>query len=238
MVRCLRRWWPAWFVRRSGVSPIRRCGWYERLGIAGFIPGPAGVFLVVNGQPAGLILLALGAFSWAAIYLAVGGYLWADAERVGSTRLVERGSCRRGELAYMKIGLPFGRSGAPCFFIRKDGSVALRTAEAVWGEDQLRALAAYIQLPVLDARHPVRHICPVCGYTGLEEAASSRGIGSGELCPSCGFDFAGLADETRYSAWRAKWVQDGMRWWGTQAGLPAPADWNPAAQLKAMDVSA
>lgn len=204
------------------------------LGIAGLIPAAAGLFLMIRGQPAGLIFLALGAFAWGAIYLAVGGYLWADAERVGSTRLVERGSCRRAELAYMKIGVPFGRSGEPCFFIRKDGSVALRTAAAVWGKDQLKSLAAYLPLPLLDARHPVRHICPVCGYTELEESASSKGVGSGELCPSCGFDFAGPVDEVRYAEWRQKWVQDGMPWFGTKAGLPAPADWDPAVQLKAL----
>ena len=124
--------------------------------------------------------------------------------------------------------------GAPCLFLRKDGSVAFRTPLAVWGKDQLLALAAYRQLPVLDAKHPIRHICPVCGYTGLEEAASSKGVGSGELCPSCGFDFAGPVDEARFSEWREKWVQDGMPWFSGQAGAPAPADWDPAAQLKAL----
>lgn len=204
------------------------------LGITGLLSAALGLYTLIKGQPAGLIFLFVGLFSWSLIYVAVGGELWADSERVGNTRLVERGVCRRDELAYLKMGVPLGRSGAPFFFIRKDGSVALRTVARVWGTAQLNSLAAFLGLPVLGATHPVRHVCPVCGYTGLEEPVSSKGHGSGEICPSCGFDFTGPVDETRYGEWREQWVRGGMAWWGAQAGRAAPDDWDPATQLKAL----
>lgn len=204
------------------------------LGITGLLPAAIGLYALIKGQPAGLIFLFIALFSWSMIYVAVGGELWADSERVGNTRLFERRVCRRDELAYLKMGVPLGRSGAPFFFIRKDGSVALRTVAWVWGTAKLKSLAAFLDLPVLDARHPVKHVCPVCGYTGLEEPASSNGRGSGEMCPSCGFDFTGAVDEARYAEWREQWVRGGMAWWAAQAGRPAPYDWNPTTQLKAL----
>ncbi len=64
--------------------------------------------------------------------------------------------------------------------------------------------------------------------------ASANGHGSGEMCPSCGFDFTGVVDEARYAEWREQWVRGGMAWWAAQAGRPAPYDWNPTTQLKAL----
>jgi hypothetical protein len=86
-----------------------------------------------------------------------------------------------------------------------------------------------------DSRH---HICPVCGFTGLEEyPRSADGGASYEICPSCGFQF-GVDDDDRgfsYSVWRRSWVERGMPW--TSAGTPAPDDWNPQAQLMNIDES-
>ena len=224
---------------RADRVVIRPEGWlvvlmWLILGPTGLLCAIPGVYILVKGQPVGLLFLALALFAWFGIYVVIGGELWADAERVGNTRLFERGACRRDELVYLKIGAAVGRSGAPFFFLRKDGSVALQSVTRVWGTAQLKRLAEFIQLPVLDASHPVKHVCPVCGYTGLEEAASSNGTGSGEICPSCGFDFTGPVDETRYTEWRVEWVRGGMAWWSAQAGRPAPNDWDPATQLKAL----
>jgi predicted RNA-binding Zn-ribbon protein involved in translation (DUF1610 family) len=74
------------------------------------------------------------------------------------------------------------------------------------------------------------HVCPVCGYAGLEEAAyDEQNCASFEICPSCGTEF-GYQDATRSHAdLRSAWVQNGMRWASRSVG--APPNWDPVAQL-------
>lgn len=77
------------------------------------------------------------------------------------------------------------------------------------------------------------HVCPVCGWPHLHEAPRGKsGGGSYEICPSCGFEF-GVSDDDcghTHAGWRETWVKRGMPWSST--GKPAPAGWDPAAQLK------
>ncbi|MGH3624104.1 MAG: hypothetical protein ACRDQ5_20310 [Sciscionella sp.] len=81
------------------------------------------------------------------------------------------------------------------------------------------------------------HRCPVCGYPGLEEPAYSAttGLGSYEICPSCGYEF-GVTDEDEgisHAQWRRRWIVGGMQWWWTEAG--PPEGWDPRAQLDALE---
>jgi hypothetical protein len=75
------------------------------------------------------------------------------------------------------------------------------------------------------------HMCPVCGYGGLQDTPrSSSGGGSYEICPPCGFEF-GVSDDDigyTYDEWRQEWIVEGMPWRGSQ---PTPPDWNPIQQL-------
>jgi len=96
-----------------------------------------------GGQLAGLICLATGAIGF---YVVLGGHLWADSERVGSTRFLEwSSSCRRDELAYMRVSVARYRQ---CSFVRKDGSVALTTPSMIYGIRQLTVLARYLGVPL------------------------------------------------------------------------------------------
>jgi hypothetical protein len=213
-----------WVVLALGVTA----------GIAGALAGTAGLVAILHGQPAGLIFLALGAFCLALAYVTVSGTLWADRERVGCTRLIERGSCGRDELASIRI-VPSGtKSGPWCVFVRKDESVAFRTTARVWGNDRLATLAAFVGVPFVHDSHPASHVCPVCGYPWLEEAPYANGVGSREICPCCGFEFSGPADAAVHEAWRQQWIAGGMAWWALQAGRPAPSYWDAAGQLRAL----
>jgi predicted RNA-binding Zn-ribbon protein involved in translation (DUF1610 family) len=213
-----------WLILTLGVTA----------GVAGALAGMAGIVALLHGQPAGLIFLALGAFCLALAYVTVSGTLWADRDRVGCTRLIERGSCSRDELASIRI-VPSGtKSGPWCVFVRKDGSVALRTAARVWGNDRLAALATFLGVPFVHDSHPASHVCPACGYPWLEEAPYANGVGSREICPCCGFEFSGPADAAAHEAWRQQWIAGGMSWWAGQAGRPAPSYWDAAGQLRAL----
>ncbi|MCE9609458.1 MAG: hypothetical protein K8R23_04465 [Chthoniobacter sp.] len=79
----------------------------------------------------------------------------------------------------------------------------------------------------------MKHVCPACYWPHLSEVPRSKsGGGSYEICPSCGFQ-PGVTDDddgTTPEAWRKRWVKRGSPW--SSAGQPAPAGWNPAAQLK------
>jgi len=82
------------------------------------------------------------------------------------------------------------------------------------------------------------HMCPVCGYPGLEEPPrSSTGGGSYEICPSCSFQF-GVTDDDKgitYDQWRADWIAAGMPW--DSVGRSArPAGWDPVTQLAGIGV--
>jgi rubredoxin len=94
-------------------------------------------------------------------------------------------------------------------------------------------MPGYVSFGERHPQPPPLHVCPVCGYQGLEEPPVSDGVGSGELCDSCGYEFDGAAatDAAAYQAYRDQWVNDGMKWFGKLAGVPEPAGWNPQAQL-------
>jgi hypothetical protein len=206
------------------------------VGGAGAVAGIVGLVLLLHGQLAGLLFIAITAFCLAMLYVVLGGYLWADQERVGNKRLGERGSCRRDELASVTI-VPTGlRSGPACVFVRKNGTEAFHTVARVWGDGQLKILAQFLGVPLVHDTHPhlATNICPVCGYRWLGEPAYTKDGGSGQLCPCCGFDFVGPIDPARHAQWRQQWIDGGMTWWAAQAGKPAPDYWDPAGQLKAL----
>ena len=80
------------------------------------------------------------------------------------------------------------------------------------------------------------NICPVCGYDGLHEPAYDDTEPSYEICPSCGYQF-GYHDDAvgiTQEQWRAKWIEDGMKWWSS--GRKPSASWKPKEQLRNINV--
>lgn len=83
------------------------------------------------------------------------------------------------------------------------------------------------------------NLCPVCGFD-LGYMAWDGDSPSDEICPSCGIQFgyndAAGSDAGRrntiHEKWRRNWVRDGMPW--TSKGMPKPAGWDPATQLKSI----
>lgn len=80
------------------------------------------------------------------------------------------------------------------------------------------------------------HICPVCGYSGLDDPPyNERGVGSDEICPCCGFQF-GYDDypdgPLAFTKWRHNWINGGYRWF-SKCILP-PDGWDPKEQLRAV----
>ncbi len=80
----------------------------------------------------------------------------------------------------------------------------------------------------------MKNICPICFYDSLfEPPYSSKGSGSYEICPCCGFQF-GYDDypnkEDQIKEWRQKWISNGYPWFSKKR--KPPADWNPIEQLK------
>ncbi len=100
-------------------------------GIPGIVAAAIGLALLFHGQLAGLLFVGFTAFILFMLSVALGGYLWADDRTVGNTRFFERGSVPREDLACLRLGPDRGRSGRSCLFVRKDGSVALRTVARV-----------------------------------------------------------------------------------------------------------
>ena len=79
------------------------------------------------------------------------------------------------------------------------------------------------------------NMCPVCGYPNLDEPAYREtpkgGLGSLEICPSCGFQY-GYTDDaihTTFEQWRAQWISRGMKW--RSKGMQPPPGWDPRKQL-------
>jgi len=130
--------------QRLWVSVLLSLG----IGIPGLALGLIGVKMLLLGQPASVLFLALGGLCLYGLFGLVGGTLWADYERVGNTRLFERGSCRRDELKQIAVFPIPGKWGPTCFFIRKDGTTAFSTVALVWGPSRLTALAAFLGVPL------------------------------------------------------------------------------------------
>ena len=82
----------------------------------------------------------------------------------------------------------------------------------------------------------MKHICPVCGFPGLDELAYDENKnGSYEICPSCGFEFGVTDDDQGFSIqdWRKQWIEKGMKWWSEDTEYnPQPQNWDPKEQLK------
>ena len=67
------------------------------------------------------------------------------------------------------------------------------------------------------------NICPVCGYQMAWPPIDFH------VCPSCGTEF-GYDDAGRsHVDLRSRWLEEGARWWSTNA--PPPANWDPYVQL-------
>jgi hypothetical protein len=96
------------------------------------------------------------------------------------------------------------------------------------------------------------HICPCCGYKGLEYRPYNKleslpvptdlsppyakhfGDPSYEVCPCCGFEFGnddepGTAPPASFEEFLAEWVQDGKKWFDESRRQPG---WNLEAQLR------
>ena len=59
-----------------------------------------------------------------------------------------------------------------------------------------------------------KHICPVCGFDGLKEAAfGPNDAPSYEICLSCGFEpgYDGGNDPQVFKEFRDKWVKKGRK---------------------------
>jgi hypothetical protein len=81
-----------------------------------------------------------------------------------------------------------------------------------------------------------RFVCPVCGYDCLYEAPWNDGVGSDEICPSCGthFGYDDMAGgdaarrEARHRELRSRWIDGGCRWF-SRTRQP-PEYWDPHTQ--------
>lgn len=86
-----------------------------------------------------------------------------------------------------------------------------------------------------------RYLCPVCGYPELDEPAWTDGVGSDDICPSCGThfgyrDMAGgdAAERQRvHRRLRQEWKDKGCPWF--DPGRPPPSEWDPISQLGAVE---
>jgi ribosomal protein L37E len=93
------------------------------------------------------------------------------------------------------------------------------------------------------------HVCPACGFTGLQAAPWRRKLNdpgddrlrtSHEICARCGIEFgrddwAGGNLERRaefYLRWRERWIRSGMRWFKPEL---MPDNWQ--AQLERLESS-
>lgn len=125
---------------------------FPSLGLTGVLLAGLALVILVHGQAAGVLFLLAAALAFYGIYMIIGGYLWPASTQFGSTRPWERTTARREDLASLRIGRSASRSGPPCSFVRKDGRIAFSTPVAVWGNDQLAALARFLDVPLVDDR--------------------------------------------------------------------------------------
>src|SRR5205823_3276782 len=78
--------------------------------------------------------------------------------------------------------------------------------------------------------------CPACGFGELLEPPWRDGAeASHDLCPCCGIQF-GLDDQADgdierraevHRRWRARWIEQGSRWFSSD---PSPPLWDPSRQ--------
>lgn len=77
----------------------------------------------------------------------------------------------------------------------------------------------------------MNYLCPVCGFTGLEDPPQDFNI-----CPCCGTEFGhddfGMSQaevNAKRAELRWRWFEEGAVWWRT--GTTAPTGWDPYRQL-------
>ncbi len=76
------------------------------------------------------------------------------------------------------------------------------------------------------------HICPICGFSSLEEAAYSlEGDESFEMCPSCGCEFGYDDFGKTHRELRKAWIERSVPW---SSSSPAPENWDAEKQLKSL----
>ena len=76
-----------------------------------------------------------------------------------------------------------------------------------------------------------KYICPVCGYSDLEEPPRDKnGMPSFDICDCCGVEF-GYEDLTEESMikYRKKWIETGGEWFIKES---KPNNWTMQEQLK------
>lgn len=74
------------------------------------------------------------------------------------------------------------------------------------------------------------HICPICGFASLEQAAYSlEGDESFEMCPSCGCEFGYDDSGKTHRELRKAWIERAVPW---SSSSPAPENWDAERQLK------
>ena len=119
------------------------------LGIVCAFIGFFAIGLLVSGVLAGGILLLIPVLGSVAFFLWVASMrLWADASSVGLSNALFDRVAPRSELAALRIGKPYSRSGPSCNFVRRDGTVAFRTG-MMWGAQTVSAFARYLGLPLI-----------------------------------------------------------------------------------------
>jgi len=75
------------------------------------------------------------------------------------------------------------------------------------------------------------YVCPVCGYSHLDEAAyDGFGCASYNICPCCGTEFGYDDSVVAHADLRKKWISNGMQWWSKHQ--LKPDGWDPNKQLK------
>ncbi len=74
-----------------------------------------------------------------------------------------------------------------------------------------------------------KHVCPICGFNGLEEdpGPTPDRSGSHEICPTCGWQF-GCNNSRSAVSYRRQWVEGGDCW---RVSWDQPKDWDLAHQL-------
>ncbi|MCK4543621.1 MAG: hypothetical protein KAU17_15425 [Spirochaetales bacterium] len=76
------------------------------------------------------------------------------------------------------------------------------------------------------------YICPVCGYSELDEPPyDDGGNPSYNICDCCGFEFGfdDGSEEMSFEAYRKKWIDEGIKWFSPDK---KPSDWNIEEQLR------
>jgi hypothetical protein len=87
------------------------------------------------------------------IYGNLGGYVWADAEQIGSTVPAKRWRSRRSEIAEIRIGRRIDKMGAASWdFVRADRTIAYTADGSVFGEKGLSRITDFLAVPVVDWR--------------------------------------------------------------------------------------